>query len=68
MDSRHVRMCPCKDVIALLEGVLDALGLLGCQEGANMCEVSVFFLRFGLSARGPLSRDLCPSGSVIAIG
>ena len=43
MDSCHDRMRPCKDVVALLEGVLDVLGLLGCQEGTDMCEVSAFF-------------------------
>ena len=42
MDSRHVGMCPRKDVMALSEGVLDILGLFRCQEGANMCEMSVF--------------------------
>ena len=43
MYSLHVRMHPCKDVVTLSEGVLDVPCLLGCQEGADMCEVSAFF-------------------------
>ena len=42
MDSRHVRMRPLKDVMALSEGVLDILGLFRCQEGTDICEMSVF--------------------------
>ena len=42
MDSRHVGMCPRKDVMALSEGVLDIPGLFRCQEGADMCEMNVF--------------------------
>ena len=43
VNSLHIRMRPCKDVMALLEGVLDVLGLFRCQEGTDMCEVSTFF-------------------------
>ena len=42
MDSRHVGMRPRKGVVALSEGVLDIPGLFRCQEGADMCEMSVF--------------------------
>ena len=42
MDSRHVRMRPLKDVVALSEGVLDIPGLFRCQEGTDICEMSVF--------------------------
>ena len=42
MDSRHVGLRPRKDVVALSEGVLDIPGLFRYQEGADMCEMSVF--------------------------
>ena len=42
MDSHHVRISPCKNVVALLEGILDIPGLFKCQEGADMCEMSAF--------------------------
>ena len=56
VNSLHVRMRPCKDVMALSEGVLDVSGLFGCQERTNMCEVSAFFRNLdrlqGIRCRG----------------
>ena len=43
MNSRHIRMCPCEDVMVLFEGVLYVLGLFLCQEGTDIRKVSTFF-------------------------
>ena len=40
MNSLHISMCTCEDVTS--KGVLYALGLFWCHEGADVCEVSTF--------------------------
>ena len=42
MDSLHIRMCPCEDVMVLSENILHALSLFLCHEGTDVREVSVF--------------------------
>ena len=41
MDSPHVRMCPCEDVMVLFENFLHALSFFLCHEGTDVREVSV---------------------------
>ena len=43
MNSLHIRMRPCENVMALSEGILDVPGLFWLQEGTNIREVSSFF-------------------------
>ena len=43
MNSLHIRMCSCEDVMALSEGILNVSGLFWCQEGTDICKVSTFF-------------------------
>ena len=43
MNSLHIRMCPCKDVMVLSEGVLHVPGLFWCQEGTDIRKVGTFF-------------------------
>ena len=68
MDSLHIRMCPCEDVMVLSENILHALSLFLCHEGTDVREVSVFLPKFGLFARGLLPEDLCLPDPIIAIG
>ena len=42
MNSRHIRMRPCEDVVVLSEGVLYILSLFWCQEGTDVRKVSTF--------------------------
>ena len=42
MNSLHVGMCPCEDVMVLSENILHALSFFGCHEGTDVREVSVF--------------------------
>ena len=42
VNSLHLRMCPCEDVMVSSEGVLHALGLFWRYEGTDVCEVSTF--------------------------
>ena len=68
MNSLHIRMCPCENVIVSFEGVLHVLGLFWRHEGTDVREVSVFLPKFGLFARGLLPEDLCLPDPIIAIG
>ena len=43
VNSLHIRMRPCENVMALSEGVLDVPGLFWRQEGTDIREVSSFF-------------------------
>ena len=43
VNSLHIRMRPCKNVMALSEGVLDVLGLFWRQKGTDIRKVSSFF-------------------------
>ena len=42
MDSYHVGMRPCKNIMVLPEHFFDTLSLFECQEGTNISEMSVF--------------------------
>ena len=42
MNSLHIRMCPCEDVMILSENILHALSFFGRHEGTDVREVSVF--------------------------
>ena len=42
MDSLHIRMRPCEDVMILSENILHALSFFGCHEETDVREVSVF--------------------------
>ena len=41
MDSEHIEMRPCENVLVLSECFLDALSLPRCQEGTNIGEMIV---------------------------
>ena len=41
MDSGHIGVCPCKNVLVLLERFLDVLSLLGFQKRTNVGEMIV---------------------------
>ena len=43
MNSLHIRVRPCENVMALSEGVLDVPGLFWRQEGTDIRKVSSFF-------------------------
>ena len=43
VNSLHIRIRLCKDVMALSKGVLDVPGLFWRQEGTDICKVSTFF-------------------------
>ena len=43
VNSLHIGMRPCEDVMALSEGVLDVPGLFWRQEGTDIRKVSSFF-------------------------
>ena len=43
MDSGHIGMRPCENVLVLSECFLDALSLPRCQEGTNIGEMIVLF-------------------------
>lgn len=42
MNSLHIRMRPCEDVMVLSENILHVLSFFGCHEGTDVREVSVF--------------------------
>ena len=48
MNSLHIRMCPCKDVMVSSEDVLHALSFFLCHEGTDVREVSVFLRNLDL--------------------
>ena len=56
VNTFHIRMRPCKNIMTLLEGILDAFSLFWCQEGTNICKVSTFFRNLdrlqGIHCRG----------------
>ena len=43
MNSLHIRMCPCKDVMVASKDILYALSLFLCHEGTDVHEVIIFF-------------------------
>ena len=43
MNSLHIRMCPCEDIMVLYDGVLHVMCLFCCQEGTDIRKVSTFF-------------------------
>ena len=51
MDSNHIGMRPCENVLVLSEHFLDALSLPKCQEGTNIGEM-IFLLRDLDSSQG----------------
>ena len=43
VNSLHIRMRPCENIMALSEGVLDVSGLFWRQEGTDILKVSSIF-------------------------
>ena len=41
MDSGHIGMHPCKNVLVFSKHFLDALSFPGCQDGTNIGEIIV---------------------------
>ena len=42
VNSLHIRMCPCEDVMVSPEDILYALSFFGRHEGTDVREVSAF--------------------------
>ena len=41
MNSLHISMCPCEDVMVAPKDILYALGFFLCHEGTDVCEVII---------------------------